>query len=119
MRRLAASLLFAPLLAFSAAAAGFEEARSRAEAAHQAQRLEEAAQSYREALDQQPQWDEGRWALGTVLYELERWEECRQQFEQLTANQPQLGGAWAFRGLCEFREQRYDAALGSLERIPT
>jgi predicted Zn-dependent protease len=111
--------LFAPLLASSAAAAGFEEARSRAQAAHQGQRLEEAAQSYREALDQQPKWDEGRWALGTVLYELERWEDCRQQFEQLTANQPQLGGAWAFRGLCEFRERRYDAALGSLEKIPS
>ncbi|MEX2300395.1 MAG: tetratricopeptide repeat protein [Bryobacterales bacterium] len=119
MRPLAVSVFFVPLLAASAAAAGFEEARSRAQAAHQAQRLDEAAQSYHEALDQQPKWDEGRWALGTVLYELERWGECRQQFEQLTANQPQLGGAWAFRGLCEFRERRYDAALGSLERITT
>lgn len=56
MKRLAVSLLFVPLPAARADAAGFEEAQSRAQAAHQAQRLEEAAQSYREALDQRPQW---------------------------------------------------------------
>lgn len=106
------------LVAPAAENAGFEQARARAQAAHQAQRLEEAAHAYREALKERPNWDEGRWALGTVLYELERWDECRQQFELLTANQPAMGGAWALRGLCEFQEARYDQALGSLERIP-
>jgi tetratricopeptide (TPR) repeat protein len=112
-------LLVGPLV-FAAAVlgAGFEEARTRAQEAHQQQRLDDAAKLYREALEQRPDWDEGRWALGTVLYDLERWDECRQEFEQLTANQPAMGGAWALRGLCEFREGRYDAALASLEKIP-
>lgn len=114
-----ASLFLASVLAAAAENAGFEQARARAQTAHEAQRLEEAAESYREALAERPDWDEGRWALGTVLYELERWGECRDQFEQLTANRPTMGGAWALRGLCEFQERRYDEALSSLERIPT
>jgi tetratricopeptide (TPR) repeat protein len=113
------ALLVATVLCAAAGNSGFEQARVRAQAAHQAQRLEEAAQSYREALDERPDWDEGRWALGTVFYELERWGDCREQFEQLTANQPTMGGAWVLRGLCEFQQGRHGEALSSLERIPT
>jgi tetratricopeptide (TPR) repeat protein len=105
-------------MAFAVHAAGLEDIRDRAKAAHQQQRLDEAVTLYREALGQHPDWDEGRWSLGTVLYELERWDECRQTFERLTARQPRMGGAWALRGLCEFRCRRYDPALASLEKIP-
>jgi predicted Zn-dependent protease len=116
---LAGSLVVAVASVAAAAGAGFQKARDRAQQAHQQQRLDEAAQYYREALTLRADWDEGWWELGTVLYELERWGECRDAFERLSARQPRMGAAWALRGLCEFRDGRYDAALASLEKMRT
>jgi len=52
--------------------AAFKELADRADAAHAANQLGEAARLYEEALKQRPSWLEGRFALGTVLYGLDR-----------------------------------------------
>jgi tetratricopeptide (TPR) repeat protein len=98
------------------AATGSDTVESRAEAARTAGRLEEAAALYREALAARPRWAEGLWALGTVVYEQDRFAECRSVFSRLVAVQPKMAPAWALRGLCEFRLGSYAPAREHLGR---
>ena len=59
------------------AAAEFQALAKRAQAAHAAQKLDEALLAYQKALRLRPSWSEGRFALGTVLYDLDRYDEAR------------------------------------------
>lgn len=88
---------------------------ARAEAARAAGRLDEAVALYREALAASPRWAEGLWALGTIVYDQDRFAECRDVFARLSALQPKLAPAWALRGLCEFRLGAYAKARAHLE----
>jgi tetratricopeptide (TPR) repeat protein len=110
------SLLAAAAGAAVSGQAGPEAASSgsalekRAEAARTAGRLDEAAALYRQALVARPRWAEGLWALGTIVYEQDRFAECRDVFSRLAAVQPKMAAAWALRGLCEFRLGAYSRA---------
>lgn len=88
----------------------------RAAAARETGQLDEAIKLYAQALKQKPNWDEGWWALGTLLYELDRYAEGRDAFARLTVLAPKLGSAWAFLGLCEHRLGQYPLALAHLQR---
>jgi tetratricopeptide (TPR) repeat protein len=90
-------------------AKGAEEARS-------ANRLDEAARLYEQALQARPSWTEGRWYLGTILYGLERFDEAREAFRRVVGSSPEDARAWAFKGLCEFELRGYDRALSDLQR---
>jgi tetratricopeptide (TPR) repeat protein len=89
---------------------------SRAEAARTAGRLDEAEALYRKALALRPKWAEGLWALGTIAYERDEFEECRGAFSRLVAIQPKLAVGWALRGLCEFRQGAYAAAREHVDK---
>ena len=79
--RIAPAVLVAALLWVPAALEGFPQqpgptgasdfatASTRAEAAREAGRLDEAVSLYRKALALRPTWKDGWWALGTILYE--------------------------------------------------
>ena len=60
-----------------------ERLETRAEAARAAGRLDEAVALYREALAASPRWAEGLWALGTIVYDQDRFAECRDVFARL------------------------------------
>jgi tetratricopeptide (TPR) repeat protein len=94
----------------------FEALAKKAQAAHEAQRLDEARDLYARALKLRPRWAEGRFALGTVLYDLDRYEEARAEFRQVLVQEPQSGAAWAFRGMCEFQLRNHEQALADLQR---
>jgi predicted Zn-dependent protease len=100
----------------AAAATGGDPAIARAERARAAGRLNEAAALYREALAARPRSVEGLWALGTIVYEQDRFAECRDVFARLAAVRPKLAPAWALRGLCEFRLGAHANARRHLER---
>jgi len=106
----------APAKAPPAGASEFQALAKRARAAHEAQKLDEAMALYQKALRLRPSWSEGRFALGTVLYDLDRYDEARAEFRQVLVQEPKSGAAWAFLGMCEFRLRNHEPALGDLQK---
>jgi tetratricopeptide (TPR) repeat protein len=96
--------------------AKFERLKQAAEAARSAERLDEAAGLYRQALALRPSWVEGHWYLATILYSQERFGEARDAFRAVVQAKPDDARSWAFKGLCEFELRSYDRALADLQR---
>lgn len=86
----------------------------KANAARDADRLDEAAGLYRQALALKPDWAEGWWSLGTLEYDRNSYPEAAKAFRKLVALQPRSGTARVMLGLCEFELGNDDAALDSL-----
>jgi tetratricopeptide (TPR) repeat protein len=105
-----------PAKAPAAASPEFQSLAKRAQAAHEAQKLDEALDLYQRALKLRPRWAEGRFALGAVLYDLDRYDEARAEFRQVLVQQPKSGAAWAFRGMCEFQLRNHEQALSDLQK---
>lgn len=102
------------------ARASFESLSARAAEARSAGRLEEAAGHYGVALALRPAWAEGRLALATILFDLQRYPEARDHLQQLTAGAQGDGGvAWALLGLSASRMRDYEVALTALGRART
>ena len=93
----------------------FDAVVKKAEAAKAAGRFDEAIQHYRQALKLQPTWLEGRFFLGTLLYDNDRYAEARDEFRTLVQADPKNGLVLALKGLCEFRLQNHERALTELE----
>jgi tetratricopeptide (TPR) repeat protein len=98
----------------AAPARPFAEVSAAATAARDAGRLDEAIAFYRQGLAIKADWDEGRWYLGSSLYERERYAEGRDAFAALVARQPAHAGAVGMKGLCEFGLGRHETALRTL-----
>jgi tetratricopeptide (TPR) repeat protein len=94
----------------------FEEVARRAAEARERDQLDEAIRWYRRGAQLRPRWDEGLWYLATLLYDQDHYAEGRDAFRRFLAVKPDVGPAWALRGLCEFRLKEYDAALRSLTK---
>jgi tetratricopeptide (TPR) repeat protein len=101
------------------APASIETFKQRGDAAREANQLAEAAGVYREAVRLHPRWTEGHWYLGTISYELGRYDVCRSELAQVVSIQTKNGAAWAFKGLCGFHLGRYGPALDDLTRAQT
>jgi predicted Zn-dependent protease len=97
------------------AASSFDDLARRADAARLGGRLDEADALYRQALALRPRWAEGLFYVGTMAYDRDRFEPCRDAFRQLSAVEPKMATAWAFLGLCEFRLAAYASARAHLE----
>ncbi len=96
------------------AGGGFDALAKQAAEAREAGRLDEAAGLYEKALAQRASWTEGHWYLGTLQYELDRYRPARDAFRRVLEADPNHGGAYAMKGLCEFRLENYDAAIDDL-----
>lgn len=94
----------------------FDATRRRADEARTAGRLQEAIDFYGRAVRLRPSWVEGHWYLGTINYEIDKYEECRNAFRAVVRLQKENGAAWAFKGLCEFQVRNYRTALNDLNR---
>jgi tetratricopeptide (TPR) repeat protein len=97
-------------------AATFEDLSKKAIEAHAAKKLDEAVEHYEKALKLRPDWSDGRFAQGTVLYDLDRYEEAKAAFRRVTAEQPKSAAAWAFKGLCEFKLKDYENAFNDIQK---
>jgi tetratricopeptide (TPR) repeat protein len=118
------ALLRLMLLIVAVPAAGqppptFDTLAKQAAKARAENRLEEAVTLYRQALARKPGWIEGRWYVGSMLYELDRHAEARDEFAKLLARQPNHAAATGLKGLCEFGLGRHEEALRSLLRART
>jgi tetratricopeptide (TPR) repeat protein len=96
-------------------APSFEVVARKAEEAKQAGRYDEAVDHYRAALKLKPDWLEGRFILGTLLYDNDRPEEARDEFRRLVQADAKNGLVLALKGMSEFRLKNYDRALKELQ----
>lgn len=94
----------------------FAQLSSQADAARDAERLDEAISLYRRALALRPAWAEGWWSLGTIYYDRDAYEKASGAFQKLVALRPSDGTAFAMLGLCEFELNRPEVALKHIEK---
>lgn len=94
----------------------FDEMASKAAAAGQAGRTEEAIGYYQSALRLRPAWDEGWSQLGTLLYIAGRYADSISALKNSLMVKPQRADAWVFLGLSEFEKKEYRNAYLHLER---
>jgi len=94
----------------------FEQLAARAQAAMEADRVPEAIHLYSRATALQPNWSEGWWHLGTLLFDSGRFSEARNAFAHfVTVEKKQAGPGFAMLGLSEFQLKLYPKALATLE----
>jgi tetratricopeptide (TPR) repeat protein len=100
----------------AASTSDFTTLSTRAEAAREAGRLDEAVSLYRKALEVRSTWKEGWWALGTILYEQDAHEDAARAFRRLVSLDPKNGTAHLMLALCEYQ---LDADASALVHIQT
>lgn len=94
----------------------FESVSQAASADREAGRAEAAIRQYRKAVDLKPEWSEGWWYLGTLLYDANRFADAKTNFAKVVELLPNLGSAWDFLGLCEYETKEYAPAREHLEK---
>jgi tetratricopeptide (TPR) repeat protein len=87
-----------------------------AEAETRSGQLESALETYKKALNIDPNWLEGLMNAGLIAYRRDDFNEASAFFRKVTAIDPSAGTAFALLGLCEFRAHEYPAALNHLRR---
>ncbi|HKV61355.1 MAG TPA: tetratricopeptide repeat protein [Candidatus Acidoferrum sp.] len=95
----------------------FEKLAHRAQAAMDSERVPEAIRLYDRATKLRPDWPEGWWHLGTLLFDARRFKEARDAFAHFASvERKQPGPGFAMLGLSEFQLKHYTRALPALER---
>jgi tetratricopeptide (TPR) repeat protein len=79
-------------------------------------RRDDAVRLYKQALVQRPNWKEGLWSLGTLLYDQKHYAEACGVLRRFVAFDPGPGLAWALLGMSEFQTRDYSRSLDHLER---
>ena len=92
----------------------FDQAVKLGDEARQADQLPAALDHYATALKLRPDWKEGWWNTGAILYEQDRYPQARDAFRNLVSLDANNGPAWGMLGLCEFQTHEYDRAIVSL-----
>jgi tetratricopeptide (TPR) repeat protein len=93
----------------------FQDLSARAAAAREANDALQAIDLYRQALRLNPQWQEGWWFLGTLLYDSDQYAAGRDAFERFVSLNADAGPGWAFLGLCEFETGEYTQSLRDVQ----
>ncbi|HVH89380.1 MAG TPA: tetratricopeptide repeat protein [Terriglobales bacterium] len=95
----------------------FENLALRARQAMNAGRLTEATQLYVRTSRLNPNWAEGWWHLGTLLFDAGHFRDAREAFLHFVAvEKKQPGPGYGMLGLSEFQLKHYSEALAALER---
>jgi tetratricopeptide (TPR) repeat protein len=106
----------APAQSGPAKDSAFQTYAQSATAARDAGRADDAVRNYQAALKIDPNWQEGWWSLGTLLYQHDRYADAIPPFQTLTQLAPEASPAWIFLGLCEFETKDYAKALEHLSQ---
>lgn len=106
----------APVARQESTPAGFKSLVVQAGAAREKDQIEEATRLYRRAVEMKPDYVEGWWYLGMLLYESDQYSEGADAFGHVTRLKPEMALGWAMLGLCQFETKKYETALVHLER---
>jgi tetratricopeptide (TPR) repeat protein len=93
----------------------FDSVVHSATAAREAGRPAEAIELYQKAVALRPEWAEGWWYLGTLLYDADRFRQAIPALQKVSEFAPQVPDVFNFLGLCEFETGEYDSALQHLQ----
>jgi tetratricopeptide (TPR) repeat protein len=93
----------------------FAKLSAQANAARDADQLQEAASLYRQALTIRPEWTEGWWSLGTIEYDQNKYADAKRAFAKVKTLDPKAGTARLMLGLCEFQLGHDASALREIE----
>jgi tetratricopeptide (TPR) repeat protein len=96
--------------------ASFEQLSQAAASARTGNRDDDAIRLYQQALKLRPEWDEGLWYAGTLLYQKERYADARDALRHFVAESPDNGPGWAVLGMSEFQTREYSRSLDHLRR---
>lgn len=95
----------------------FEDLARRAQAAMEADHVQEAIRLYAQATKLRPDWSEGWWHIGTLLFDAGHFGEARDAFADFVRTErKQPGPGFGMLGLTEFQLRHYTRALPELER---
>jgi len=75
------------------------------------ERTNDAIRLYQAGVKLRPDWTEGWWSLGSLLYDQDRFSEAAPAFRRFVRLTPKPAPAYAFLGLCEYETREYDHAL--------
>jgi tetratricopeptide (TPR) repeat protein len=92
----------------------FADLSQRASEALAQNRVEDAAQLYRQAVKLRPTWAEGWGYLAASLFTLNRFAEAEEAYRQTTVLTPRNGPSWAFLAFCQFERRDYRHAFDNL-----
>ncbi len=106
-----------PAATSSPTSANFAALSEAAGKAREENRNEDAIRLYRQALNLQPDWKQGLWFLGILLYEKEQYAEVRDLMRRFVAVEPVAGPGWALLGLSEFQTREYPRSLEHLQHV--
>jgi tetratricopeptide (TPR) repeat protein len=109
-------LVSCALAAVAAEAATFDELAAQAAAARLDNRLPDAIELYRQAVQLNPSWAEGWWFVGALSHVTRQYAGCAAAFDQFVRLDDQRPIAWSLLGLCEFETGAYDQAFDHLRR---
>ena len=109
-------VLFSQVNALGGAPSDFDNLASQATSAREQGKAEDAIRYYQQALQVRPEWEEGWWYVGTLLYDRNQFAEALPAFTKVTQLDPKLGPAWSFLGLCAFETKDHPAALAALDK---
>jgi tetratricopeptide (TPR) repeat protein len=87
-----------------------------AEKADAAGDTDRALSLYATALAKAPEWTEGWWKYGSLLYEVQRFSDAAQVFGRLVRLAPENPLGFALLGLCEYEEHNWENATLHLQR---
>jgi tetratricopeptide (TPR) repeat protein len=111
------SMVLIPLLQAQAQPGpnSFDSLSQKADAARDADRLNEAIALYKKALVLRPKWAEGWWSLGTIEYDRNNYRAAVTAFQKMIPLTPKNGTAYAMLGLSEFELGNDASALKHIE----
>ena len=92
----------------------FDQLAQAAKQARDENRDDSAIDFYQQALKLKPEWDEGLWYLGTLLYEKENYVGAGAALRRFLDQNPGNGKGWALLGLSEYETHEYAQALDHL-----
>ena len=93
----------------------FETFAARALSAREAGKIDEAIRNYEAGVKLRPEWEEGWWYLGTLLYDADHFAEAIPALRRVVELDSNLTAGWAFLGLCEFETGDYPDAFTHLQ----
>jgi tetratricopeptide (TPR) repeat protein len=109
-------LVSCALAAVAAEAATFDELAAQAAAARLDNRLPDAIELYRQAVQLNPSWAEGWWFVGALSHATRQFAGCAAGFDEFVRLDDKRPTAWSLLGLCEFETGAYDQAFDHLRR---